>query len=271
MSLPPSEPPIGGELQPRTPVELPPRAPEELPHDRRTQPWIQRFPATFGLIAFTMLVFLAQYFSLQLLRWDPVLEYGVKIREAIAAGEVWRLVTPIFIHVGMWHFFVNMYSLYILGPAVESFFGSARMLAFYMISGVGGVAMSMLLSAHASAGASGAIFGLLGALVAFFFRHRKVFGRGGMVRFRNLLLVALLNLFLGLMPGIDNWGHLGGFISGALVTYYLGPDLEPQFLDTERPRLVDHRSWRDTRRWIILVAVVIVALAMMASYSTLGR
>ncbi len=263
MSLPPSEP--------RTTEEVPTRAPVELPHDRRSQPWIQRFPATFGLIAFTMMVFIVQYLSVQTTGIDPVLQYGAKVREYIAEGEVWRLITPIFIHIGLWHVFVNMYSLYILGPAVESFFGSRRMLAFYLISGVGGVAMSMLFSAHASAGASGAIFGLLGALVAFLFRHRKVFGRRGMMQFRHLLLVALLNLFLGLMPGIDNWGHLGGIISGGLVTYYLGPDLEPQFLDTERPRLVDHRAWRDTGRWIILVAVVVVALAMMASYSTIGQ
>ena len=242
----------------------------QLPRSRRRQPWVVRFPATFGLIAITMLVFLVQYFSQQILGIDLVLEYGAKIREAIAAGQVWRLITPVFIHIGLWHFFVNMYSLYVLGPAVERFFGSARMLAFYMISGIGGVALSSLLSNNPSAGASGAIFGLLGALVAFLFRHRKVFGRQGMQQFRHLLLVALLNLFLGLMPGIDNWGHMGGLISGALVTYFLGPNLEVQWLNPERPRLVDHRSWQEAWKWIMLAAAAILLLAMMASYSTLG-
>jgi rhomboid protease GluP len=248
----------------------PPQSPIELPHSR-SEPWVARFPATFGLIAITMLVFLAQWFSVEIREYDLVLHYGAKVRELIAAGESWRLVTPIFVHVGIWHFFINMYSLYILGPAVESFFGSARMLAFYLIAGVGGVGLSLLLSAHGSAGASGAIFGLLGALVAFFFRHRKVFGRRGMLQFRNLIFVALLNLFVGLMPGIDSWGHLGGFIAGIALSYFLGPELEPQWLDTERPRLVDHRPWRDTRRWILLSGALVLTLSMMASFSTLGR
>jgi len=217
-----------------------------------------------------MFVFLTQWFSTDILRYDYVLEYGAKIRLSIAQGQIWRLITPIFVHVGLWHFFINMYSLYVLGPAVESFFGSVRMLALYLIAGVGGVGLSMLFSAHASAGASGAIFGLLGAMVAFFYRHRKVFGRRGMLQFRNLIFVALLNLFLGLMPGIDNWGHMGGFITGAVLAYLLGPVLEPQWLAPDRPRLVDHRPWRDTRRWILLSGALVVVLSMMASFSTLG-
>jgi len=218
-----------------------------------------------------MIVFLTQWFSNDILGIDLVLQYGVKIRELVAAGEIWRLITPIFVHVGLWHFFINMYSLYVLGPAVESFFGSARMLAFYLIAGVGGVGLSMLFSANASAGASGAIFGLLGAMVAFFYRHRKVFGRRGMLQFRNLIFVALLNLVLGLMPGIDTWGHVGGFITGVAVSYLLGPELEPQWLVPERPRLVDHRPWRDTRQWILLSGAFVVALSMMASFSNLGQ
>lgn len=250
--------------------QQPALAPPKLPNARQTRPWVTRFPATFGLIAFTMLVFLVQSFSQQIRGIDLVLAWGAKIRPAIVAGEVWRLITPIFVHVGLWHFFVNMYSLYVLGPAVESFFGSARMLAFYLISGVGGVALSLLLSANPSAGASGAIFGMLGALVAFFFAHRKVFGRRGMAQFRHLMLVALLNLFLGLLPGIDNWGHMGGMISGILVAFYLGPNMELEWPEPDRPRLVDQRSWRDTRQWILVAAVAILVLAMMASFSNLG-
>jgi membrane associated rhomboid family serine protease len=248
----------------------PSQGPIDLPHSR-TEPWVARFPATFGLIAFTMFVFLTQWFAADILMRDWVLEYGAKIREAIAAGEVWRLITPIFVHVDIWHFFINMYSLYVLGPAVENFFSSSRMLAFYLIAGVSGVGLSLLLSPHGSAGASGAIFGLLGALLAFFFRHRKVFGRRGMLQFRNLIFVALLNLFIGLMPGIDSWGHVGGFIAGIVLSYFLGPEIEPQWLAPERPRLVDHRPWRDTRRWILLSGALILALSMMASFSTLGR
>jgi rhomboid protease GluP len=90
-----------------------------------------RFPGTFFFIAITVTVFLAQIAASQLAGYDMLLEYGAKSRAEILSGEVWRLVTPIFLHVGIPHIFVNMYSLYAIGPAVERFFGTpqARSLA----------------------------------------------------------------------------------------------------------------------------------------------
>ncbi|MGD8813080.1 MAG: rhomboid family intramembrane serine protease, partial [Anaerolineales bacterium] len=171
MNLPPDEAPQF-EAQP-SPVPPP-----------RRRSWIRRFPATFGLIAVTAVFFVLQWLSEWILGVDLVFFYGVKLREAVAVGQIWRLITPVFIHIGIVHFIVNMYSLFVLGPAVETLFGSQRMLLFYLVSGVGGVAFSMLFSASLSAGASGAIFGLLGALVTFLFVHRRILGRRGMLQFR---------------------------------------------------------------------------------------
>ncbi len=235
-----------------------PHAPPPRPH----APWanLSRFPATFGLIGFTLLAYLGQLLSVALWGQDVLLVLGAKERSALAAGQLWRLITPVFLHIGLLHFFVNMYSLYALGPAVERFFGWARMLLFYLLSGISGVILSDALSSRASVGASGAIFGLLGALAAFLYQHRRVFGSAGGAQFRQLVFVALLNLAIGLSPGIDNWGHLGGLLSGAAMTWFLGPQLRPSWSDRATPGLVDHRPWRAVRPAALAYAAGIIAL-----------
>lgn len=232
---------------------------------------IGRFPATYGLIGATLVVFLLQLASTQLLGVDVVLALGAKINDAIAAGEVWRLITPVFIHIGLLHFFVNMYSLYAIGPAVERFFGSQRMLILYLLSGFGGVVMSMAFSASPSVGASGAIFGLLGALGTFLFIHRHTFGRAATFQFRQIVIVALLNLGLGLVPGIDNWGHVGGLITGSGLTAALGPSLEPVWGVETQPRLTDRRPWRTTWPRAVTALVILSALALVATRSPFAK
>jgi len=221
------------------------------------------FPATFGLIGFTTAIFILQFLSTTLFGQDWLLETGAKYGPLMAAGEWWRFLTPVFLHANLFHIFVNMYSLYALGPAVERFFEARRMLALYLLSGIGGVILSLAFSPDPSVGASGAIFGLLGALAAFFYLHRAAFGRFGMVQLRQLIFVALLNLMLGLSPGIDNWGHVGGLITGALLTLLLGPRYAPDLNVIGQPRLTDRRPWSQT--WPGFLA----AFALLAGISLL--
>jgi rhomboid protease GluP len=241
---------------------IPPRPPR-----KSLRQSIARFPATYGLIGVTLVVFVFQI----LLGNDLVLGWGAKDNAAIAAGEVWRLISPIFLHVNLMHIFVNMYSLYAIGPAVERFFGSYRMLVLYVLSGIGGVVMSMAFSPNPSVGASGAIFGLLGALGMFLFAHRHAFGRAASFQFRQIVLVALLNLGLGLVPGIDNWGHVGGLITGVALTASVGPDLRPEWGTETLPRLRDHRPWRTVWRRTITALIILTALALAATVSPFGR
>lgn len=241
------------------------------PQPRSLRQTIGRFPATYGLIGATLVVFILQLVSTQLFGVDIVLALGAKINSAIAAGEVWRLLTPVFIHIGLVHFFVNMYSLYAIGPAVERFFGSQRTLVFYLLSGFGGVVMSMAFSANPSVGASGAIFGLLGALGMFLFAHRSTFGRAATFQFRQIVVVALLNLGLGLVPGIDNWGHLGGLITGVALTATVGPKLEPIWGAETLPRLTDRRPWQTVWRGSVAAVIILSALALAATMSPFGR
>lgn len=231
---------------------------------------IRHFPSTYGLIAFTALVFLAQTVSVRLLGIDIIIALGAKEREAIVAGQVWRVITPLFVHVGLWHVFVNMYSLFALGPAVERFLSSKRMLAVYLLSGMSGVMFSLAFSSHPSVGASGAIFGMLGALAAFLFRHRDLFGRAGMLQFRHLAIVALLNLGLGLLPGIDNWGHVGGLVAGGVLTWFFGPRMEAVWMEGGRGQLVDKYEWSQASRSIFIVGFLLAALALLAAFSSVG-
>jgi rhomboid protease GluP len=230
-----------------------------------------RFPATYGLLAVTVLVFVAQEASLQLTGVDWVATWGAKFGPAIRSGQLWRLVTPLLLHAGLLHLFANMYSLYAIGPAVERLFGTPRMLAFYLLAGVTGVTLSLAFSPYASVGASGAIFGLLGALGVFLYRHRRTFGPASQVQLRQIALVALINLGLGLMPGIDNWGHLGGLLAGAALAIGLGPRLEPVGLEESRLRLVDRRPWRRVRGGVLAAAGLIALLAGAALFSPFGR
>jgi rhomboid protease GluP len=238
----------------------------------RLQSYIKRFPGTFGLIGVTSLIYLAQMLSTWLVGVDLVLYIGAKINEAIFAGEIWRFITPIFVHAGIWHIFVNMYSLYALGPAVERFFNTQRMLVIYFFSGISGVIFSVSFTPSHSVGASGAIFGLLGSLGTFFFYHRKSLGPAGQTYLRQIALVALLNLALGLAPTIDNWGHLGGLVAGSFLAWYIGPQYEVMRLSSEEPpRLVDRRPWEELRSRIFVIAIAVVLLAYLATLSPFSR
>jgi rhomboid protease GluP len=231
---------------------------------------IRRYPATFGLIGVTILVFLAQLLGQALAGGDIVLYYGAKINENLAAGEAWRLVTPIFLHANLLHIGVNMYSLWAIGPAVERFFGQARFLTAYLLSGICGVLLSLVMSPNASVGASGAIFGLLGALATFLYLHRATFGQLGATQLRQLVMVALINLGLGLMPGIDNWGHVGGLLAGVVLAWFLGPHFSTTVLPDGRPRLVDVRTRQQISVRIGLAIVAVIILSILAMMNAKG-
>jgi rhomboid protease GluP len=221
----------------------------------------RQFPGTYGLIAITLVVFVGQFLSEFLFQIDWLLQLGLKSGEAIADGQYWRFITPIFLHIGVLHLFVNMYSLYAIGPAVERFFGTPRFIAQYLLSGFAGVIFSLAFSPYPSAGASGAIFGLLGSLGAFLYAHRDLFGKFGRVQLRQIVLVAMLNLGLGLMPGIDNWGHLGGLLAGALLTLLVGPRYEVVWVSLDERQVRDQRTWETSRGYYLFAAIALILLA----------
>jgi membrane associated rhomboid family serine protease len=134
----------------------------------------------------------------------------------IEDGQYWRLLTVMVLHAGIIHWAFNSYALFIFGPTLEALLGRIRFLALYVGCGFAASGASLLIShTQLGVGASGAIFGLLGALVAFFWRRRDVGGRGAL---QNLLLVLALNLFIGArVANVDNVAHIGGFLAGLLA------------------------------------------------------
>lgn len=149
-----------------------------------------------------------------------LVEFGAKYNPYILQGEWWRFITPIFIHIGFLHLALNSMALYYLGSSVERIYGSVRFLAIYLFAGFAGVVASFVFNTTLSAGASGAIFGCLGALLYFGISNKKLFFRTmGM----NIILLLIVNLALGfIMPGIDNAGHIGGLLGGFLAAAAVG-------------------------------------------------
>lgn len=140
---------------------------------------------------------------------------GAMYPPLIADGQYWRLLTPIFLHGSVFHLLLNSYALFLFGTAVESSFGRVRFAALYVITGFVGAAASFAVGppGRVSVGASGAIFGLLGAFLAYNLRRRNLSMARGNVRLA-LVLVGL-NVVFGLtVPGIDNAAHMGGLAAG---------------------------------------------------------
>jgi membrane associated rhomboid family serine protease len=220
---------------------------------------------TYILLAINLLVFVLQsltpdsQFGGNLL--NPWFVYGAKINELITAGEWWRLITPIFLHFDILHLGVNSYSLYIFGPQVEALFGYRRYLITYLLSGVAGVVFSFAMTPSPSVGASGAIFGLVGAMLVYLYRHRRLFGEMGRRRLVDIGIVAFMNLLIGLNPGIDNWGHVGGLLGGALLSWLVGPIYAVRTESAASPPKVEDANPFNSQRWLAVFAVAFALAA----------
>jgi membrane associated rhomboid family serine protease len=150
---------------------------------------------------------------------ELILRFGSGASWLTLAGEWWRLVTPIFLHGGLLHFFFNTYVLIQLGPLVESEHRTERFWVTYLTCGIAGSALSQLARTVNTVGASGANFGLMGLLLVHAWR---VGGPRGMA-IKNMLMqyAFYVVIFSFLFPRIDHWNHLGGFVAGAVLGFVL--------------------------------------------------
>lgn len=144
-----------------------------------------------------------------------LINFGAKVNVLINNGQPWRLITCAFLHGGLAHIAFNMYALKIIGSEVEYVYGKIKYLAMYLISALGGSIFSYLFNANSiSVGASGAIFGLLGAMIIFGIRNKNKIGKAYIL---NLFKVLLINIFIGVtISNIDNGAHMGGLIFGGI-------------------------------------------------------
>lgn len=151
---------------------------------------------------------------------ETILRLGAKQNLLITCGEYWRLLTACFLHSGIVHIASNLIALYFWGPQVELLLGRVKYLIVYLSAGLFGSVLSYALSDAASVGASGAIFGLLGALLYFRTRHKQVFNQ---VFGMQVLVIIGINLANGFLDtGIDNFGHIGGLVGGFCAAWCTG-------------------------------------------------
>jgi rhomboid protease GluP len=243
-------------------------APKPLPS---RQPAYVRMPslpptATYILIGLTVFVYILQMLGSAL--WgdsnygiDFVTLYGARISEAIDAGQLWRLITPVFLHGSLTHIFFNMYALFSIGSLLERHFGHGRFLLLYFLGAFAGNVLSYLFSAGYSVGASTAVFGLVAAEAIFFYQNRELFGSYARQAISNAVFIIVINLFIGLAPMIDNWGHVGGLLGGAMFAWFAGPKwmmigIPPEF------SLHDERESREVLTGTLLVLLIFGGLAV---------
>jgi membrane associated rhomboid family serine protease/Tfp pilus assembly protein PilF len=215
--------------------------------------------ATLTLIVLCIMVFILMTLAGGSKDTEVLLNFGASYAPYLHRGDDWRLVMPMFLHIGWFHLTVNMAALYLLGPILERIYGYARFSVIYVGAGITGSWLSMTMSQNIAAGASGAIMGIAGAMLVTGWLYREVvpwrwkraFGWG-------MVLLIGINYAIGLsMPNvIDNWGHTGGLAGGMLLALLIPPPLPWR-----------HSRWILARlpKQVVFVPVAIVALAMFAT------
>lgn len=174
---------------------------------------------------------------------------GANNRGLVLSGEFYRLITCAFLHGSLLHLVVNMYSLWIIGSQVETYIGKLKYLIIYLLSAIMGSLFSIVfLENSLSVGASGAIFGLMGALLYFGYHYRLYLSN---TLTSQLIPIIIFNLFLGFISSsIDNGAHIGGLIGGYLATMIVGLKYKSQTSETINGLIV----------YSILVIFIIYAL-----------
>ena len=181
-----------------------------------------------------------------------LIAYGAKDNNLMLQGQYWRFITPIFLHVNVLHIGLNMFNLGVLGVFLERLYGHLRFLLIYLLTGIIGVIASFYFAPQEiSVGASGAIFGLVGAYSIFVLVHRRAFPYGGIPALLWLLLIVALNLSIGFfVSNVDNYAHIGGLLSGCL----LGWGFTPLYQSSVDNVLVDKHTLK--RRWPLAILTI---------------
>jgi rhomboid protease GluP len=219
-----------------------------------------RSPVTYTILAINLVVFagmLAEGVSPFMPDAESLLRWGADYAPATTSGEWWRLLTAAFVHVGVVHLIVNLWALRAVGPLVERLYGGAAFTAIYATAALTGNLSSLMRGEEGgvSAGASGALFGVLGALGAFLFTHRGFIEPHALKSLRsNVVSVIALNLAAGFfIPFIDNRAHLGGLAGGALAGLAAGSFRAPS------------RTAAPAAAWLRVVAAGAVLVAALAA------
>ncbi len=193
-----------------------------------------------------------------------LITYGAKDNDLILAGQYWRFITPVFLHVNLLHIGLNMLNLMVLGVFLERIVGHLRFFLIYIVTGAVSIIASFYFAPQEiSVGASGAIFGLVGAYSIFVLVHRRALPHKGIPALLWLIFIIGINLSVGLFfSTVDNYAHVGGLLSGCL----LGWEFTPLYTLSPTKALIDAHSL--SRRWPLALLTIVgtLVLATIAVY-----
>ncbi|MFD0727998.1 rhomboid family intramembrane serine protease [Bombilactobacillus mellis] len=183
----------------------------------RQLPW-----ATYTILLLQVIVFGWEILQGGSENISALVAAGAKVNGLVAQGQWWRLITPIFVHIGWQHILINSLTLYFMGQQLEFLYGPLKFIGLYLLSGIGGNLMSFAFGSNTSlsAGASTSLFGLFGLYVTLglIFRKNEVIRQWS----QQFLLLIILNLGTDIfMGGIDIWGHIGGALTGCLLGFVI--------------------------------------------------
>jgi rhomboid protease GluP len=199
--------------------------------------------------------------------------YGAKVNSLILAGQYWRFITPIFLHANLLHVGLNMLNFFVLGIFLERLLGHLRFLLVYLATGVISIMASFYFAPQEiSVGASGAIFGLVGAYSIFVLAHRKALRASGIPALLWLVFIIGANLSVGFfIANTDNYAHVGGLLSGCLLGWWFSP----RYIYSQR-KSSGKWDWIDQHRlaqsWPLALLTILgtIFLAILAVHITRG-
>ncbi len=271
----------------RHPLDAPPPRPkgENAPQRRIIFPMRARDAyVTYILLAVNIGIFIIRALSVEIS--SSLFEFGANNHDLVfKAGEYHRLFTSMFLHAGIHnpfggyylqnalHILFNAYIIYQAGTSLERVFGHARFAIIYLLGGVFGSILSALLNEPAvfSVGASGAAFALIAAELVFVYRHRELLGELGRRQIQSLVSLIVINIIFGVVANfgdgvrVDNWGHIGGAIGGAVLAFLIMPvyvlrqhpeQANALFADDVRP--FRPRVWMVAAYCAVLIAVLLI-------------
>jgi len=190
----------------------------------------KKYKITYSIIILNLIVYIfSALFSQDIIDMDmqTLVDMGALFGPfTVLKGEWWRLFTAMFLHAGMTHLLMNMFSLYLIGRGAEMYFDRRSYITIYLFSGlIGGLASLYIHPVSVGIGASGAIFGIFGALAGFFLAHREKIQEHTKAFMKDFSIIIVINIVLGLsIPSIDMSAHIGGLIIGFIGGFMLSKD-----------------------------------------------
>lgn len=244
---------------------------------------------TYAFLGIMIAVFIIRALSPTL--DEQILLWGIKGDDfVLGQGEIYRLVTAMFLHTGIYtpygtwalegslHLIFNGYMLFTIGASIERLFGHARFAAIFLLGGLAGSVFSLLIEGGYGLGASGAIFALLGAELVYLYQHRKLLGARGRRQLRGVLTLLAFNVIFGFVGNaagaavqMGNWAHIGGFLGGLV----LAVGIAPLFIVRSHPEIRGHLIAEDInplkRRWWVIsaysVALMLILIVARQTYT----